>query len=66
LQSILSSILSWYRVARPEDAIEDFLERFIAEVGVLPLISISFAGACPLGMSIPMWIEEDMVGSDEA
>ena len=60
------SILSWYGVDWPEDAIENFLERFIAVVGVLSLILRSFVGAYPLGMSIPVWFKEDMVGNTEA
>ena len=65
-QSILSSILSQYGVAHPEDTIENFLEEFKAVVGVLPLISQLLAGTCPVEMSIPVWFKEDTVGNARA
>ena len=58
------SILSWYGVEHPEDAIEDSLERFTEETGLLPLTFTSVAGACPVGMSIPMPFAEDIVGKE--
>ena len=66
LQSIWSSILSWYRVDYPEDAIKGSLEMFIAEEEVLLLTSILLAGVCPFEESIPMWFETDMVGNAKA
>ena len=59
------SILSWYGVDQPEDAIEDSLKRFAAEMGFLPLTSKSNAGTCPIGMSIPMLFTKDTVGNEE-
>ena len=52
--SILRSILSWYRVDRPEDTIDDSLEKFVVEVGFLPLTLKLNAGACSDDLSIPM------------
>ena len=66
LQSILSSILSQYGVARPEDAIKNSLERFKVVVGVLPLTLQSLAGTCPVEMSIPVRFKEDTVGNARA
>ena len=64
--TILLSILSWYGVARPEDAIEDSLERFKAVVGVLPLTLQLLAGTCPVEMSIPVWFKGYTVGNARA
>ena len=64
-QSILSYILSQYGVARPEDAIEDSLERLKAVVGVLPLTSLLLAGSCPVELSIPVSFEGNTVGNAE-
>ena len=65
LQSILLSILSWYGVKWPEDAIEESLERFIAEVGILSLISKSNTSTCSDDLSIPMSFTGDTVGKEE-
>ena len=59
------SILLWYGVKHPEDAIEDSLERFTEEAGFLPLISNSEARTRPVGMSIPMLFVEDIVGIED-
>jgi len=66
LQSILSSILSQYGVARPEDAIKESLEKFKAVVGVLPLTLQLLADTCPVEMSIPVQFKEDTVGNARA
>ena len=50
---------------QPEDAIEDSLEKFIAEVGILPLTSKSNIDTCPVELSIPMSFTEDTVGKEE-
>ena len=63
LQSILLSILSQYGIARPEDVIEDSLEKFKAVIGVLPLTSQLLTGTCPVEMSIPVQFKEDTVGN---
>jgi len=65
LQSILSCILSQYGIARPEDAIEDSLERLKAVVGVLPLTSLLLAGSYPVELSIPVSFERNTVGNAE-
>jgi len=62
---MLVSILLWYGVERPEDAIEDSLERFTEEAVFLPLISNSEAGTHPVGMFIPMSFAEDIVGIED-
>jgi len=49
----------------PEDAIEDSLEKFTAEVGILPLISKSNTGTCSVELSISMSFTEDTVGKEE-
>jgi len=59
------SILSWYGVEHPEDAIEDSLERFTEEAGFLPLTFNSEAGTHPVGMSISMLFAEDIVGIED-
>ena len=59
------SILSWYGVECPEDAIEDSLERFTEETGFFPLTFNSEAETCPVGMSIPMSFAEDIVGIED-
>jgi len=63
LQSILLSILSQYGIARPEDVIEDSLEKFKAVIGVLPLTSQLLTGTCPVEMSIPVQFKEDTVSN---
>ena len=55
-------ILSWYGVERPDEAIEDSLERFTGEKEFLPLTFDSLLETCPIGMSIPMSFAEDIVG----
>jgi len=50
---------------QPEDAIEDSLEKFTAEVGILPLTSKSNIDTCPVELSIPMSFTEDTVGKEE-
>jgi len=62
---MLTSILSWYGVDRPEDAIEDSLDKFTEEMGFLPLTSKSDTGACSVGMSISMSFTIDTVGNEE-
>jgi len=64
-QSILSSFLSQYGIACPEDVIEDSLERLKVVVGVLPLISLLLAGSCPVELSIPVPFEGNTVGNAE-
>jgi len=59
------SILSWYGVECPEDAIKDSLERFTEEAGFLPLTSNLEVGTCPVGMTIPMSVAEDIVGIED-
>jgi len=49
----------------PEDAIEDSLEKFTAEVGILLLVSKSNTDTCPVELSIPMSFTEDTVGKEE-
>jgi len=66
LQFILLFILSQYGIARPEDAIEDSLEKFKAVVGVLPLTSQLIAGTCSVEISIPVWFKDDTVGNARA
>jgi len=66
LQSILSSVLSQYGVARPEDAIKESLEKFKVVVRVLPLTSQLLADTCPVEMSIPVRFKEDTVGNARA
>jgi len=58
------SILSWYGVERPEEAIENSLERLTEETGFLPLISESKTGICPVGMFIPMSFTKDIAGKE--
>ena len=64
LQSMSVSILSWYGVERPEEAIEDSLERLTEETGFLPLTSESETGICPVRMSIPMLFTKDTAGKE--
>ena len=64
LQSMSVSILSWYGVEHPEEAIEDSLERLTEEIGFLPLTSESETGICPIGMSIPMLFTKDTAGKE--
>ena len=59
------SILSWYGVECPEDAIEDSLERFTEETGFFPLTFNSEAGTCPVGMFISMLFAEDIVSIED-
>ena len=49
---------------RPEDAINDSLEKFVVEVGFFPLTSKLHAGACPDDLSIPMLFILDTVGKE--
>ena len=62
---MLVSILLWYRVKCPEEAIKDSLERFTEETKFLSLIFNSEAGTCSVGMSIPMSYAEDIVGIED-
>ena len=59
------SILSWYRVKRPDEAIKDSLERLTEETGFLPLTSVSETGICPVRMSIPMSFTKDTAGKED-
>jgi len=59
------SILSQYGIARPEDAIEDSLERLKVVVGVLSLISLLLAGSCPVELFIPVPFEGNTVSNAE-
>ena len=58
------SILSWYGVECPEEAIEDSLKRLTEEIGFLPLTSESETGICPVGMSISMLFTKDTTGKE--
>jgi len=51
-------------VARSEDAIDDSLEKFVADVGFLPLTSKLNAGTGPDDLSIPMSFMLDIVGKE--
>ena len=66
LQSILTFILLWYSITQPEDIVEESLERFILDVGVLPLTSKLKAGNCPVELSIPVWFTKNTVGKVES
>ena len=64
LQSMSVSILSWYGVKHPEEAIKDSLKRLTEETGFLPLTSVSETGICPVEMSIPMLFTKDTAGKE--
>ena len=55
-------ILLWYGVEHPDKATEDSLERFTGEKEFLPLTFDLLLENCSAGMSIPMLLEEDIVG----
>jgi len=61
---MLVSILSWYGVEHPEEAIKDSLERLTEETGFLPLISELETRICPVGMSIPISFTKDTAGKE--
>jgi len=58
------SILSWYGVERPEEAIENSLERLTEETGFYLLTSGSEMGDCLVRMSIPMSFTKDTAGKE--
>ena len=58
------SILSWYGVERPEEAIEDSLERLTEEIEFLLLTSESETGDCLVRMFIPMSSTKDRAGKE--
>ena len=64
LQFMSMSILSWYGVECPEEAIEDSLERLTKETGFLPLTSESETGICSVGMFISMSFTKDTAGKE--
>jgi len=49
---------------QPEDTIKDFLEKFTAEVRILPLTLKSNTDTCPVELSILMLYTEDIVGRE--
>jgi len=53
LQSMSVSILSWYGVECPEEAIENSLEKLTEETGI-----------CPVGMFIPMSFTKDTASKE--